>query len=75
MFWYQLLAFLIILEEEYEHMLKFLEQLEVCYELSEKEALHYGQKGFLFTSLRPRADLLQIPFDKNDHSEVIISAT
>jgi hypothetical protein len=36
-------------------MLKFLEQLQLCYELTEREVQHYGQRGYLFSSLRPSA--------------------
>lgn len=56
-----------IIEEQYAQMLRFLEQLQMCYELTEREVAHYGQGGYLFTSLRPRADVLHIPLDPQDH--------
>ena len=43
----------------------------MCFELKEKEIENYGQSGYLFTSLRDKADILQIPFnEKEDHKEV-----
>ena len=53
--------------DECLHVLKFLEQLGLCYKLKGTEIEHYGQKGYLFNSLRPRADMLQIPLENHDH--------
>lgn len=44
----------------------------MCYELTDQEIYHYGQKGYLFTSLRPRGDVLRIPLTPQDHEEVNI---
>jgi hypothetical protein len=64
-------------------MLKFLEQLQLCYELKDREIEHYGQAGYLFNSLRPTAgtqllnvvfielfvDILQLPLDEQEDQE------